>query len=72
MSKWFEIKVTDTIIYAVEVNDDEDVNDALTYAMDDHTQSTDLASECIGKPISEEEIDRMKRNANVVLDIEDV
>lgn len=69
MSKWYEVSITTTTVYAVEVADDEGQEDARQYAIDeaDGFGDSTVSDEIVG----EEDIDRVRRHADEVLELDE-
>jgi len=68
MSKWFEVRVTKTTILAVEVEDNETGDDATKYAIEEVGDFDE--AEASNQIIGDVEIDRLRRHADEVLDLE--
>lgn len=68
MSKWYEVKVVKVTVFAVEVEDVETEIDATNYALQEESGMTE--AECSAQIIGEENIDRLKRHADEVLESE--
>jgi hypothetical protein len=67
MSKWFEVKVTKTTVFAVEIEDNETEDQAAKYALDEAGEFDEAITD--GPIVGDENIDRLRRHADEVLDL---
>lgn len=65
MTKWFEVKVTMTRVFAVEVGDDKSAEDARQCARDEVGNFD--ATTCSAEITGETEIGQLKRYADTIL-----
>jgi len=62
MSKWFEVTVTSTKIYAVEVSNDENAEDAIHYAQTEAVNYDEVT--CSDEIIEKARIENLKNYAD--------
>jgi len=65
MSKWFEVKVTSLKVVAVQVEDDQDGEDALMYAIDGDSTFHDAEA----KEVVPDQLEAVIRHADEVMRI---
>lgn len=69
MSKWVEIDVTIHKVFAVEIMDDETIEDAKRYAMDEICFEKNIEINDTSMAQNEAEVEAMKRHADEVLSL---
>lgn len=70
MSKWYEVEVQSLVVYAVEVEDDENENHAINLALSfAPMKGTSSGS---AEPLPHSHLDMIRKNADVVLSLEGV
>lgn len=69
MSKWYEVAVTRTSVYCVEIEDHEDLELAIDYAQEDRTVCGDVSVDSYEILNNRDDIDASQRHCDKILPI---